>query len=202
MEVLVSDVIASAQAELAQSPEGILSLKHRARIWAQLATLSDARIGHVRRVQLNEACVRRVLDRWHARFPGDNGVERLLKFARQVVDGQVDEVRALEQRDRFYVDVVETRRYADDASAMFVGLAAANTVIEALIANNDDAIPNVDDDEEMDPETYDVSYLCASAAARGLNARPADAEARRDFWTWYLNQAIPEAYSLADARPD
>jgi len=40
----------------------------------------------------------------------------------------------------------------------------------------------------------DCSYACACAVAGGMNWRPADevdVEARRAFWMWYLNEAIP-----------
>ncbi|WP_256692583.1 Imm5 family immunity protein [Actinomyces oris] len=40
----------------------------------------------------------------------------------------------------------------------------------------------------------DCSYACACVVAGGMNWRPADevdVEARRAFWMWYLNEAIP-----------
>ena len=40
----------------------------------------------------------------------------------------------------------------------------------------------------------DCSYACACVVAGGINWRPADegdVEARRAFWMWYLNEAIP-----------
>jgi hypothetical protein len=193
----IMDLVRSSEADLAATPDGSLCLKRRAELWAALAGLVDPRTGYVRRVRLNTACVRQVLGRWNERFPQDHGVENMLRLAKQVVAGDVDPDDAIAERDRFYVDVVETRKYGDDPSAMFVGLAAANTVIEALVEDNGDAIPGAEDDEELDPEAYDTSYMCASAAARGLNGRPADVEARRAFWLWYLDVAIPEIYSLS-----
>jgi hypothetical protein len=65
-----------------------------------------------------------------------------------------------------------------------------------LAEDNGDAIPEAEDDKDLDPEAYDTSYLCASAAARGLNGRPANIEARRAFWLWYLDEAIPQIYAL------
>ena len=192
----IQDSMAAARDDLARDPEGALSLGRRTVIWRDLAALADARTGYERRVRLNTACVRHVLDRWEERFPGDPGVERMLDIAGQRVAGEIADDSAGDQRDRFYVDVVETRKYPGDASAMFVGLAAANTVIEARIEDNEDAIPEAEDDEQLDPEAYDTSYMCASAAARGLNGRPADVSARRAFWNWYLDTAIPEIYGI------
>ena len=52
------------------------------------------------------------------------------------------------------------------------------------------------DDDELLPDTLESSYSCASAAAGALNWQPleqTDVPARRAFWTWYLNEAIPWA---------
>ena len=49
------------------------------------------------------------------------------------------------------------------------------------------------DDDEMLPDTLETSYSCASAAG-ALNWMPVeqtDIPARRAFWTWYLDEAIP-----------
>ena len=50
------------------------------------------------------------------------------------------------------------------------------------------------DDDELLPDTLESSYSCASAAASALNWQPlelTDVPARRAFWTWYLDEAIP-----------
>ena len=50
------------------------------------------------------------------------------------------------------------------------------------------------DDDELLPDTLESSYSCASAAAGTLNWQPlelTDVPARRAFWTWYLDEAIP-----------
>ena len=50
------------------------------------------------------------------------------------------------------------------------------------------------DDDELLPDSLESSYSCASAAASALNWMPVeqtDVPARRAFWAWYLNEAIP-----------
>lgn len=194
--MVIQDLIATIKTGVLATPDGNLRLDRRAVLWAALAATADARPSYLRRVRLNAMCVRHVLSRWRERFPHDDGVEQMLQLAEDVVAGETDADAAIAERNRFYVDVVETRKYGDDPSAMFVGLAAANTVVEALVEDNGDAIPEAEDDEDLDPEAYDTSYLCASAAARGLNGRPANIEARRAFWLWYLDEAIPQIYAL------
>ena len=44
----------------------------------------------------------------------------------------------------------------------------------------------------------DCSYACACVVAGGMNWRPVDevdVEARRAFWMWYLDEAIPAVLS-------
>ena len=190
----VEDRIATARQEIDRDPNGILSLGTRIELWKELAALAPNN-AYKRRVALNQRCVRQVIDRWRERFDNDSGIDEMLRLADDVTAGLADDLYASAARDRFYVDVVDNRRYGADASAMFVGLGAANTVLEALVRVESDAIPDAIDDEELDPEAYDTSYLCASAAARGLNGRPADAGARRAFWFWYLDEAIPLTYT-------
>ena len=57
----------------------------------------------------------------------------------------------------------------------------------------------LEDDDELLPDSLDCSYACACAVAGGMNWRPVaevDVEARRAFWMWYLNEAIPSALRI------
>ena len=52
------------------------------------------------------------------------------------------------------------------------------------------------DDNELLPESLETSCCCASAAANALNwvsIEETGVPARRAFWTWYLDEAIPQA---------
>jgi hypothetical protein len=135
-----------------RSVDGSLSLSHRKSPWRALAQQSDEDIAFKRRVGLNKACVIRTRPIWLAKFPGDFSVDDMLEIADQVVVGAYDEDAAADKRGAFYTDIVDTRKYGADPSAMFVGLAAANTILEALVPSTEDAIPDADDDEALDPE--------------------------------------------------
>lgn len=157
-------------------------------------------MGYERRVALDTLCVQRVMPVWSRCFPGDDGPEQMLAIAARLLVREIDPGFAQELRDGFYVDVVEDREYPpDNFPAMFVAHAAANTVITALVENVEGAIPDVDDDESLDPESYLPSYLCASAYAGGLDGSlQASVERRRGFWMWYLKEAIPEVMRQGD----
>jgi len=192
----VSLAVANARSEVATDAAGILSLKSRKRMWHALAAGLDERVGWAARVKLDALCVRRVMPIWAARFDPDE-IKAMLSLADAVVAGSLDANDAAQQRDRFYTDVVDNREYGSDPPPMYVGHAAANTVIEAMTPNHVDAMPQADDDEHLDPESYLPCYLAACATAGGMNDRPASSERRRAFWLWYLDEAVPAAYGIS-----
>jgi len=56
----------------------------------------------------------------------------------------------------------------------------------------------LEDDDELLPDSLDCSYACACAVAGAMNWMPVDranVEARRAFWMWYLDEAIPAVLS-------
>jgi hypothetical protein len=50
------------------------------------------------------------------------------------------------------------------------------------------------DDDDLDSEDWDASFMAAMASAGGAVGDPAARpERRRAFWTWYLRVAVAEA---------
>ncbi|RMR13235.1 putative immunity protein Imm5 [Pseudomonas syringae pv. primulae] len=98
-------------------------------------------------------------------------------------------------RDNFYVSVLENESYEpNEYPAMFVGHAAANSIVTAVSDVQFDA----DDqrDQDLDPEAFEPDYLVASAFAGGLAfasklSDAGDPQLRRAFWRWYLCVAVP-----------
>ena len=87
---------------------------------------------------------------------------------------------------------------ATKEASSFVADAASMMTISACYRDPDydtaEESDDITDDDELLPDSLDESYSCASAAAGALNWMPveqADVPARRAFWTWYLNEAIP-----------
>ena len=190
--------IEAGRAGLAASDKAILSLATRKQIWRAMLDPQDDEASYRRRIELQVACVRRVQHLWDRAFPGDGRVEEMLTLARGLVGQQVDARQAERQAESFFVHV---NNEVDDFNAVtqpafFVADAASKTVISACYRNPDyDTAGDDTDDDELLPDSLETSCCCASAASNALNWQPiekTDVSARRAFWTWYLDVAIPQ----------
>lgn len=191
-------LIDQAKAEVKVSPDGELRLPQREALWTVIASSAgDDLSARTLLTALDAACVRQVMNIWWRVFPHDDGPSRMLDLARAVLAGAVPEAQARRIRDDFYVDAVDDREYRpEDYPAMDVAQAATRTVATALVGKPYDAEEADLQDADEDPEDLDTSYLAACAYSGGPLGRH-DPAARRDFWLWYLETAIPEALRAA-----
>ena len=196
--VAVNREVERGRAELAASSEGILSLKQRTRIWVAMDDPDDPEASYRHRTYLKIACVRHVQHYWDRTFPSNPGVEEMLALTQALIDRKADPKQAEKQAEEFFDDIMAHTNVTPDLEpAIRVADAASKTVFSACCRNPDyDTAEDEDDDDELLPDALEPSYSCASAAAGGMNWQPAeelDIEARRAFWTWYLDEAIPWA---------
>ena len=196
--VAVNREVERGRAELAASSEGILGIAQRKRIWVAMDDPDDPEASYRHRTYLKVACVRHVQHYWDRTFPSNPGVEEMLALTQALIDRKADPKRAEERADEFFDDIiVRTDVTPDLEPAIRFAAAASMTVFSACCRNPDyDTAEDEDDDDELLPDALEPSYSCASAAAGGMNWQPAeelDIEARRAFWTWYLDEAIPWA---------
>ena len=212
MEV-VDQEIRAARAELdnARNVKEILSLPMRKRIWRAMLDPHDDEVSYQHRVRLKMACVRHVLPVWYRGFPGDQRVEDMLALTQDLMDRRTtDTDQAQEDAESLLVGVIDDvnasatevepgllKPDATTETSSFVADAASHAVFSACYRDPDmDLWEEFDDmvDDELLPDSLESSYSCASAAAGALNWMPVeqtDVPARRAFWTWYLDEAIP-----------
>ncbi|WP_299048711.1 Imm5 family immunity protein [uncultured Actinomyces sp.] len=208
--------IQAARAELADTGnvKGILSLPTRKRIWRAMLDPDDDEVSYQHRIRLKVACVRHVLPVWYRGFPGDQRVEEMIALTQDLMDRRtMDTDQARMTAGTLLADVIDEAASDDvelemDASttkpnsiknvASLVADAASLTVFSACHRDPDmdlwEEYDDMVDDDELLPDTLESSYSCASAAAGALNWQPlelTDVPARRAFWTWYLDEAIP-----------
>ena len=206
--------IRAARAELADAGnvKGILSLPTRVRIWRAMLDPADDETSYQHRVRLKIACVRHVLPVWYQGFPDDQRVEEAIAFTQDLMDGRVTDIR---QARRFAEDLLDSvmndlsssatevepgvlKPDATKEASSFVADAASMMTISACYRDPDmdlwEEFDDMVDDDELLPDSLESSYSCASAAAGALNWQPleqTDVPARRAFWAWYLDEAIP-----------
>ena len=196
--VAVSREVERGRAELAASSEGILGIAQRQRIWVAMNDPDDPEASYRHRTYLKIACVRHVQHYWDRTFPSNPGVEEMLALTQALIDRKADPKRAEKRAYEFFDDIMAHTNVTPDLEpAIRVADAASGTAMTACYRNPDyDIADGTEDDDELLPASLEPSYSCASAAAGGMNWQPAeelDIEARRAFWTWYLDEAIPWA---------
>ena len=196
--VAVNREVERGRAELAANSEGILGIAQRQRIWVAMDDPDDPEASYRHRTYLKIACVRHVQHYWDRTFPSNPGVEEMLTLTQALIDRKADPKRAEKRAGQFFDDIiVRTDVTPDLEPAIRVADAASGTAMTACYRNPDyDIADGTEDDDELLPASLEPSYSCASAAAGGMNWQPAeelDIEARRAFWTWYLDEAIPWA---------
>ena len=196
--VAVNREVERGRAELAASSEGILGIAQRTRIWVAMDDPDDPEASYRHRTYLKIACVRHVQHYWDRTFPSNPGVEEMLALTQALIDRKADPGQAEKRAGQFFDDIiVRTDVTPDLEPAIRVADAASGTAMTACYRNPDyDIADGTEDDDELLPASLEPSYSCASAAAGGMNWKPVeevDVEARRAFWTWYLDEAIPWA---------
>ena len=198
--------VEAARAELLDeedNPKAILSLGTRKRVWRAMIDPEDPEASYQHRIELKMACVRRVQHYWEQYYPGDQRVQEMLDLAQHLIDGQETNTRkALKQAKKFLKNVDNSFRHwsKEGELAMYVADAVGELVISACSRDPyDDVTGPETNDTQLLPDSVETSYACACAATGAMNGvkiHKTDVPARRAFWLWYLDEAIPAV--LAD----
>ncbi|TFH50727.1 immunity protein [Actinomyces viscosus] len=177
--------------------KGILSLGARIRIWRAMTDPADAEVSYHNRIALKMLSVRHVQERWETAFPGNNQIDDMLTLTQGLVDRRITPDQAEPEADDFLVEIYDEVDDSNELQASVAPLAdgAAHMVTSACFRNSDfDTADYIEDDDELLPDSLETSYCCASVVAGALNWMPVDetdVAARRGFWLWYLDEAIP-----------
>ena len=192
----VNSAINQAKIDLSSSPEGILSLTSRTAIWIAMDDLADSEASYFNRTNLKVPCVNKVKSIWMQMFPTDSSIDSMLQLTYALMGKSVDPGTAENDASRFLQNAIAKFGSNTTTDPALMGAeAAAAMVVSACYRNPDyDTADNDIDDDELAPDSFETSYMCASAAAGGMNWMPVeqvDVDARRNFWIWYLDEAIP-----------
>ena len=184
-----------AATEVGVDSKGILSIGARMRLWEAMIDANQPEASYRRRTYLDMLCIRKVQYIWEQTFRGRPDIDEMLSLAASLTENRVDADDAERSAYRFFQSLGNDATNPENDKAIFVANAAQHMVISACHRDPCYVIDEeLEDDDELLPDSLDCSYVCACAVAGGMNWRPADevdVEARRAFWLWYLNEAVP-----------
>ncbi len=197
------DTIDQALDALNRHPDHKLTLASRAQIWQLMGerllneTSALPTIGLWRRTGLALLCTKKVLNLWEENFPENRQPHKMLTTARHYLEQRVDHFSAWDRMNDFWA-TLDGLFYAQKTKwAIYAGCAAAQTVKVALFDETFDT-GNIQDpkaDRAPEQDDWDAALFAALAYCReGYLDESMSRLLRREFWQWYLKEAVPAAY--------
>lgn len=169
------------------------------RLWEAMIDANQPEASYRCRTYLDMLCVRKVQYIWEQTFRGCPDIDEMLSLAASLTENRVDADDAERSAYRFFQSLGNDATNPESDKAIFVANAAQHMVISACHRDPYYVIDEeLEDDDELLPDSLDCSYACACAVAGAMNWMPVDranVEARRAFWMWYLDEAIPAVLS-------
>lgn len=204
----LSQLISEASLAVHNHPQHDLDLGYRQAIWAALGALGGVSnaiggIGHKRRAILAVFTARKVMPIWERTWPNDKRPSQILTKAEQLVHGSEDVKAATEYGDQFWTWIEQSIGAYEDKIPVYVGASAVKALFVAL---QDEQFEYTDinfqrTDADVDVYDLDASYFAAAAYANGSIWEPeSDSAKRRKFWEWWLNEAVPSAWSAVSGE--
>ncbi len=171
----------------------------RQNIYAAFGSINSLE-GRCRRVHLGCQCVEHVLPVWSRARPNDDWPLQLLQLAVGRCRSTVDRVVAEEETWKAWTWSTNEngdRKVEVPLAAIEVLDAARETVIVAFASDPFNGV-ELDDtltDSDLDPYTKDPAVHAAMALAGSVKHPTASDQVRRDYWLWWLQEAVPTAWS-------
>jgi hypothetical protein len=137
------------------------------------------------------ASARRALPVWEREFPDDRRPHALLDAILPGLRNERPDEELSSARRALHDDVECLGADLERTRPFYAGMAAVSAVSEAWDGDLDPEIyPH--DTRDTDPDDIPVEALAAWALAGE------DPDARREFWRWYVSEAFPAAYAVAE----
>lgn len=194
---ILTQIIAEAEESLLKNPVGELTLPIRKQIWAAMGEL-NSEVGKKRRTKLAKMCVEHAFQVWDFVHPPEKHPKEILNLIDAYFDGKIDDESMREEYDIYSVkmDNLSSRDLKYQLAAG-VGTAACQAL---FVARHDECFGEVDEypdatEEGMDPDEWDAAFYISIAVAGPKWIEGASIEKRRQFWNWYLDEAVPQAYN-------
>ena len=153
------------------------------------------------RVKLTELEVRKVLPIWESHFATDQTPHRALQLANGLLAGTAVPEKAEKDMGAMWSHCDDLSwKHPEKQNVVMVGYGAIQVVREALSKMHlgCDSVNAQSTDRDIDPYDHDSAF-CAAIAYSGGAAweKGSDPKKRHEFWTWWLNDAVPAAMENA-----
>lgn len=192
--------VTDAQLALGQQEDAALPLAYRRAIWTAMGPTgrpTNVSLGDARRALQDMLVVQHVQGRWQDHYGTVSPITEMLNTTERVLRGELDHASAVRIADGFRQNYVEPATDEGAFTAVYVGEAAWRTVWTAMTGKSYEGVDATIDDHDLDSESWEPSFFGALAVAGELGCTKG-AQARQTYWTWYLDEATPEAYTLGD----
>ena len=150
--------------------------------------------GYYKRAKLALACAYKSLYIWDEYFPDEKQPYELLKNSEGIFNNEID----LNELEKYYFDL---KTFLDDRFLLgekyFRGIYAGFSCWAAVGVVLYDSVLETKEDSEINipPEQWDSSFYSSLAISNGaIWAEVGDIEARKEFWNWYFDEAIPKVW--------
>jgi hypothetical protein len=204
----LADVIEKALIAVENNPDGNLNLGYRQAIWAKFGARLDldvpeSKLAHKKRTILAIQAVKRSLFLWEEKYPEDKTPYQIIDQIEKVLQGIIafDTEEGLTQYDEFWC-YFDNKSSGDPAAAesfqISIGYAAALCFYVAFIDENfDENYIDVNLEDAEDPYEMDVAQIVSIAYADGGVGDPnSNKLKRKEFWQWWLTEAVPQAWNM------
>jgi hypothetical protein len=196
----LQELVDEAYAAMIRDPNHALPPLYRKDIY-RLISAGQANGGRLARARLALLSARYVIPIWERARPTDVGPPGLLRMAEALLTGQDIAEAARSQADAVWEALTELDVHSDKlgiVETIASGLAAVEALREALGKDPYEGV-NIDatkSDEELDPYHTDAAQFAADAYSGPSWISSSSPEKRREFWEWWLREAVPMAWHV------
>lgn len=183
---------------------GELPLAARRMLWQEIDDrLSDRARLATFEVSLGVACARRAWPVWEAKFREDSYPLDVAHNAEVIFgsrQGSIEELRRGIGKVKTYLDskLVLGEDYFPAVCAGFSAWAVARDVVSLRCGSSVDAWSG-NSELEITPEDWSPCFFASLAIAGGaVWDGQGDPDVRREFWAWFLAEAVPQALVIAE----
>jgi hypothetical protein len=138
----------------------------------------------------------KVLPLWERRFPEDRRPRQLLDLSKAYLRGEVSADDLGKQSSELETSITDMTD-AEGGSDQYAGLTAVKV---SYVAESDEFFSELesdDDDEDLDVWSWSPGYTASIAYSGGAPFQPeSNVSRRREFWRWWLDEAVPNACKL------